>query len=193
VPNLPTKGLRQERDPYRLCFSDAGSAFSYPNRRNSKVVYQCKAVRRARRSRLTPNPNSARDSIAVCGAPGASASRSPFDNKWYAHIDGKTYGPYSGHEVRRLIGHRKILDTDFLCREGAEEWIQAKNDRILGAFFQPPSSDSRFDLTGMGQDLDETESEGAAADAASILSSLWSLQLFWAGSCGLIIPCTTYR
>ena len=59
------------------------------------------------------------------GALGASVPRSPFDNRWYAHIDGKTYGPYSGHEVQRLIGQRKILDTDFLCPAGGEEWIQA--------------------------------------------------------------------
>ena len=47
---------------------------------------------------------------------------------------------------------------DLANREGGEEWIEAKNDRILGAFFQP-SGDSRLHLTEMGRVLDEAESE----------------------------------
>jgi GYF domain 2 len=51
------------------------------------------------------------------------------------HVAGQTYGPYSGHEIRRMVQHRQIVETDFLCREGASAWVQAKNDPIIGAVF----------------------------------------------------------
>lgn len=59
----------------------------------------------------------------------------PFDAQWYAHVAGQTYGPFSGHEIRRMVQQRQILEMDFLCLEGESAWVQAKNDPIIGAVF----------------------------------------------------------
>ena len=60
----------------------------------------------------------------------------PLDKRWFAHVDGQNYGPYSGHEIKRMIGTGQINDSDFLCAEGAQAWTQAKNDPLLGALFR---------------------------------------------------------
>jgi hypothetical protein len=59
----------------------------------------------------------------------------PFDAQWYAHVDGQTCGPYSGHQIRRMAQQRQIVGTDLLCREKESAWVQAENDPIIGAVF----------------------------------------------------------
>src|SRR5262249_37248629 len=56
----------------------------------------------------------------------------PFDSECYAHVDGQTYGPYSGHQIREMVEQGQIVGSDFVCRAGGSGWVQAKNDPILG-------------------------------------------------------------
>ncbi len=60
----------------------------------------------------------------------------PLDKRWFAHVDGQNYGPYSGHEIKRMIGTGQITESDFLCAEGAQAWTQAKNEPLLGTLFR---------------------------------------------------------
>jgi TM2 domain-containing membrane protein YozV len=68
----------------------------------------------------------------------------PLDKRWYAHVDGQNYGPYSGHDIRRMAEKGQINENDFLCPEGGNAWTPAKNDPLLGSLFrarlqeQPP-------------------------------------------------------
>jgi GYF domain 2/Protein of unknown function (DUF2939) len=55
----------------------------------------------------------------------------PFDSECYAHVDGRTYGPYSGHQIRQMVEQGQIVESDFVCRAGGSGWVQAKNDPIL--------------------------------------------------------------
>ena len=64
----------------------------------------------------------------------------PFDKRWHVHIDEKTYGPYTGHEIRRLMGEGKIVEFDFVYSEGGSQWVQAQNDPILGKLFIKPDT-----------------------------------------------------
>jgi TM2 domain-containing membrane protein YozV len=69
-------------------------------------------------------------------ASGAELPPHPLDKRWFAHIDGKSYGPYTGHEIRDMASHGQIKDSDFLCAEGGKEWVQARNDPLLGPSFR---------------------------------------------------------
>jgi len=69
----------------------------------------------------------------------------PLDKRWYAHVDGKNYGPYTGHEIKQMAEKAQVLDSDFLCPEGGNAWTQAKNEPLLGALFRktpPPLTSS---------------------------------------------------
>lgn len=60
----------------------------------------------------------------------------PLDKRWYAHVQGQNYGPYSGHDIQRMAEKGQITDSDFLCPEGGNAWVQAKNEPLLGAMFR---------------------------------------------------------
>jgi len=69
-------------------------------------------------------------------AGGAALPPHPLDKRWFAHVDGKNYGPYTGHEIKNMIGKGQIVDTDYLCPEGGSAWTQAKNEPLLGSLFR---------------------------------------------------------
>jgi Protein of unknown function (DUF2939)/GYF domain 2 len=62
----------------------------------------------------------------------------PFDKRWYTHVRGKTYGPYTGHEIRELVDQHKILATDFVYGEGGNSWTQIANDPVLQSLLGKP-------------------------------------------------------
>jgi TM2 domain-containing membrane protein YozV len=77
-----------------------------------------------------------RESVVLRAAGNAALPPHPLDKRWFAHVDGKSYGPYTGHEIRGMIEKGQILDSDFLCPEGGSAWTQAKKEPLLGALFQ---------------------------------------------------------
>ncbi len=87
-------------------------------------------------SNLPPQPRTGAESPAMRSANNANLPPHPLDKRWFAHVDGKNYGPYSGHEIKRMAENDQIVDHDFLCPEGGSEWIQAKNDPLLGPMFR---------------------------------------------------------
>jgi hypothetical protein len=75
-------------------------------------------------------------SVPMRATPKAAVPPHPFDSEWYAHLDGQTHGLYSGHQIRRMVEQRQIVESDFVCPDGGSAWVQAKNDPILGTLFQ---------------------------------------------------------
>lgn len=71
----------------------------------------------------------------------------PLDKNWYVNVDGTSYGPFSGHEIRRMVEKNQVTATDFLCAEGATSWVQAKNDPVLGGIFLPRRQPSEQTVT----------------------------------------------
>ena len=63
----------------------------------------------------------------------------PLDRCWFTHVDGANHGPYTGHEIKRMINTGQIIESDFLCPEGGKEWTQAKSEPLLGALFRQRS------------------------------------------------------
>jgi TM2 domain-containing membrane protein YozV len=74
-------------------------------------------------------------SIEMRAATDAALPPHPLDKRWYAHVDGKNYGPYSGHDIRRMVEKGQINEADFLCPEGGNAWVPAKSEPLLGALF----------------------------------------------------------
>lgn len=62
----------------------------------------------------------------------------PFDMRWHVHVEGKTYGPYSGHQIRKMVEQNKIVESDYVYpeRNGDSAWQQIVDDPILGALFK---------------------------------------------------------
>jgi hypothetical protein len=71
-------------------------------------------------------------------ASGAAVPPDPFDKRWHVHIQGKTYGPYMGHQIRQMVEQHKLVGSDFVYPEGesGSTWQQIANDSVLGALFK---------------------------------------------------------
>lgn len=103
----------------------------------------------------------------------------PLDKRWFAHVDGQNYGPYSGHDIKRMIGTAQIKDSDFLCAEGAQTWTQAKNEPLLGVLFRdqanappPPTITATADGGTIVQVTNNIPNQGInLAQAALLLNS----------------------
>jgi GYF domain 2 len=69
---------------------------------------------------------------------GAGEPPHPLDKRWYAHVDGKTYGPYTGHQIRQMVQQQKIVGSDLVYDEGEDgsAWQQIANHPVLGALFK---------------------------------------------------------
>ena len=67
----------------------------------------------------------------------------PFDQRWYAYVDEKTYGPYSGHDIRTMVAKGEILASDLVSAEGSSSWAQAKDDPVLRLLFVKATDDVR--------------------------------------------------
>jgi hypothetical protein len=61
----------------------------------------------------------------------------PLDSRWLVNIGEKTYGPYTGHEIKNFVQDGRITATDWLCPEGGSSWVEAKNEPNLGSLFRP--------------------------------------------------------
>jgi hypothetical protein len=93
--------------------------------------------------RVPPGQDRSTDSVSAPADQKAAAPLSPFDGKWYVYVDNKTYGPYSGHDIRRMVENGQITDLDLVRPENGEAWGQAKDDPILRTLFQRKKSASK--------------------------------------------------
>ena len=70
--------------------------------------------------------------------PGSAGPPHPYDKRWHVHVDGKTYGPYTGHQIRHMVEQHQVGSSDFVYPEGesGSAWQQIANDPILGVLFK---------------------------------------------------------
>jgi hypothetical protein len=50
---------------------------------------------------------------------------------WYYAQQGRTVGPVSIEELRRLLGAGQVLPSDFVCKQGTQAWVPANDVREL--------------------------------------------------------------
>lgn len=68
----------------------------------------------------------------------------PLDKRWYLSVDGETYGPYSGHELKKMVSSDQFQENDFVCPEGGDSWTMAKADPLLGSVFKRESQTAQI-------------------------------------------------
>lgn len=59
----------------------------------------------------------------------------PLDGEWYVHLEGETYGPYSGHVIRGFIADGRITPETDVMRTGRSDWTDAASDKALAPLF----------------------------------------------------------
>ena len=45
------------------------------------------------------------------------------DSNYFVAVDGKTSGPFKGQQIRNKLNQGKLLESDFIWREGITEWL----------------------------------------------------------------------
>jgi DUF2939 family protein/uncharacterized protein DUF4339 len=73
----------------------------------------------------------------------AATPSHPLTSLWYAHIDGETFGPYTGHAIQGMAKKDQVTGEDLVCPEGGSTWVQAKDDPILRLIFVPTARKAR--------------------------------------------------
>lgn len=89
-------------------------------------------------SDLPANPPRPRDSsLGQPASPGRSnIPPHPLDGEWHIHIDGETYGPYSGHRLNDFFKEGRIDGATQVVAVGSESWVHASEDRRLAPLFR---------------------------------------------------------
>lgn len=60
----------------------------------------------------------------------------PMDREWYMHVQGQTYGPYTGHRLNEFLKEGRINGSTQVLAVGTENWRQASEDPNLASMFQ---------------------------------------------------------
>jgi TM2 domain-containing membrane protein YozV len=61
----------------------------------------------------------------------------PLDSEWHLHINGQTYGPYTGHQLGEFIKEGRVDGATQVLPAGSENWILASQDRHLSGLLKP--------------------------------------------------------
>lgn len=65
----------------------------------------------------------------------------PLDGEWSMRLDGVTYGPYTGHQMKSYAEDGRLEPSTEVKRAGGEAWIRASEDTALAKVFassEPP-------------------------------------------------------
>jgi hypothetical protein len=59
------------------------------------------------------------------------------------NVNGTTYGPYSGHKMRAMVGKGQLTASDLVHSEDGTAWVQAEADSTIGSLFRRPQAHRR--------------------------------------------------
>jgi hypothetical protein len=72
---------------------------------------------------------------AKANIPARAQPPHPMDRKWLMQVDGKEYGPFTGHELRDFASDGRLDEECLVKRTDGASWISARSDATLAAFF----------------------------------------------------------
>ncbi|GAA5080674.1 DUF4339 domain-containing protein [[Roseibacterium] beibuensis] len=61
----------------------------------------------------------------------------PLDGQWFMRVDGRDYGPYTGHQLKAFAEDGRLEPDTEIRREASAEWVAAEMDVAIRKFFQP--------------------------------------------------------
>ena len=86
-----------------------------------------------------------RKGLAARTAAEGSAPQHPLDARWHIHVSDKTYGPFTGHELKEMSEDGQFTGDDLAFPESGSEWRRASQDPILSVLFRVhDSSETRI-------------------------------------------------
>lgn len=59
----------------------------------------------------------------------------PLDQSWYVHSGDKALGPYTGQDIKGMIGSGKVIGTTNIALAGGSEWRQAGSIPFFASLF----------------------------------------------------------
>jgi TM2 domain-containing membrane protein YozV len=88
-------------------------------------------------SDLPESMPSPRSRSVTPGPPRSEAPPHPLDSEWHIHINGETYGPYTGYRLKEFIEEGRMDGATQVLANGSENWTLAAQDRRLAPLFKP--------------------------------------------------------
>jgi TM2 domain-containing membrane protein YozV len=70
---------------------------------------------------------------------GNSVPPHPLDSEWHIHVNGQTYGPYTGHQLGDFIKEGRIDAGTQVIAKGGSDWVLAGQERRLASLFKRPA------------------------------------------------------
>lgn len=59
----------------------------------------------------------------------------PLDSEWFLYIDGKSYGPFTGHVIKSYVVEGRVDPNTNVCPVGQTNWVAASKDAALRNLF----------------------------------------------------------
>ncbi|WP_316163046.1 GYF domain-containing protein [Bradyrhizobium sp. SZCCHNRI20481] len=89
-----------------------------------------------------PEINPLPSSTSPVSAVPLDAPPHPLDAEWHVHINGQTYGPYTGHRLGEFVKEGRIDKSTQVLEVGSEAWSLAGQDLRLASLFNraPPQA-----------------------------------------------------
>jgi len=91
---------------------------------------------------LPPRRNSSVAPPGLSGRPNDPPH--PLDAEWFIHLEGETYGPYSGHRLADFLKEGRIDGATQVLSVGSENWQHASEERRLAPLFRPARQQSQM-------------------------------------------------
>jgi GYF domain 2/Protein of unknown function (DUF2628) len=90
---------------------------------------------------------------AATRAGSTTAPASAPEKRWFVHVGGKNYGPYSRPDIERMATSGRVRPSDLLYPEGGSAWVEAQHEPAFAASFRnrggaaapPPSAPAASD------------------------------------------------
>ena len=61
----------------------------------------------------------------------------PLDAEWHLNMDGKNYGPYTGHKLKDFLQEGRLTADSQVVRVGTTNWHRMGDDPVLRTLFAP--------------------------------------------------------
>ena len=59
----------------------------------------------------------------------------PLDGEWFLNLDGKGFGPYTGHKLKEFVADGRVTADSQVARKGSSDWTRMADDLLLGSLF----------------------------------------------------------
>lgn len=85
-------------------------------------------------------PNASEPTARLPERVAAAPPPHPLDVTYFTHFEGETYGPFTGHDIKRFAEEGRVTATTQILRLGAGSWRLAGEEALLASIFRAPAA-----------------------------------------------------